>query len=324
MPLGAAMVLAAMLGSQVARADGPVPNGPGADFPVVTGEPYAVGTVSYTPANAMNYDAVGYASIGADGAAGVSAAHHTLPLPSYVEVTSLDSGKTILVRVDQRGPMQATNLIELSPAAAAQLGLTGGSAGVRVRRVNPPEAERAILRGGAAAPERMTTPKALLAVLARKLPGDGTVQLSPGVPLEKRMASVAGAPAAGPKPKARPFKSVAASPARSVGADFLAPPAKAVAMPRPVKPASAALAMADPAPAPTMTKPGAGTMVVQAGAYAVKANAQAVAGKLGARLDAAGAVWRVRMGPFVNIADAEAALAKARAAGYTARIQRAE
>ena len=93
LPLGAALVTIAMLGAPVARADGGA-SGPSGDFPVTVGEPYKVGDTSYTPANSMNYDAVGHVSVGEG--AGVTAAHHTLPLPSYVEVTALDTGKTVL------------------------------------------------------------------------------------------------------------------------------------------------------------------------------------------------------------------------------------
>ncbi|MBS0256047.1 MAG: SPOR domain-containing protein [Proteobacteria bacterium] len=331
LPLGAALVLAAMLGAGSARAAEGA-NGPAADFPVVTGEPYTVADTSFTPANTMNYDAVGHASVGEG--AGFSAAHHTLPLPSYVEVTSLSTGKTVLVRVDRRGPMQATNLIELSPAAAQALGVDADN-GVRVRRVNPPEAERALLRDGGTPPERMATPKALLAVLARRLPAQGTVQLSSGAALEQRVAVAA--PVVAPKPVAAPRVAAKPKARPSVGAAFAMAEDAAKSAPKPAQkpapvkpavvkkaaPAPVELAAAEDEPAPR-GKSASGSVVVQAGAYSVKANAQSVAKRLGARLDPAGKVWRVRMGPFVNIADAEAALAKARAAGYTARIQHAE
>src|SRR3546814_5701897 len=71
---------------------------------------------------------------------GISAAHKTLPLPSYVEVTSLETGRTILVRINDRGPFVSGRVIDLSSAAAEQLGMKRkGVAAVRVRRVNPPE-----------------------------------------------------------------------------------------------------------------------------------------------------------------------------------------
>ena len=51
----------------------------------------------------------------------ISAAHKTLPLPSYVEVTALDTGRTILVRVNDRGPMANDRLIDLSQATARKI-----------------------------------------------------------------------------------------------------------------------------------------------------------------------------------------------------------
>lgn len=142
-------------------------NGPQADYPVVLGASYDAAGRTYTPEDVLNYDEVGY--LAADAGAGVTAAHHTLPLPSYVEVTSLDTGRTALIRVERRGPMDGGELLGLSNAALEQLGLAAGAA-VRVRRVNPLEEHRALLRAGQAAPLRMDTPMPLVEVLRRKLP----------------------------------------------------------------------------------------------------------------------------------------------------------
>src|SRR3546814_13875405 len=81
--------------------------------------------------------------------------HKTLPLPSYVEVTALDTGRTILVRVNDRGPMVTDRLIGLSRGAAEQLGIADGVTAVRVRRTNPPAAERRLLRAGEPVRERI-------------------------------------------------------------------------------------------------------------------------------------------------------------------------
>ena len=155
------------------------------DLPIKIGEPYNVGGVLYTPADDLTYDEVGYASwygeelsggATANGEAfnpaGISAAHRTLPLPSYVEVTSLDSGRTILVRVNDRGPFSNDRLIDLSRGAAEQLGISGdGAAAVRVRRVNPPEQERVKLRTGQRAAARIDAPDALLSALRKRISG---------------------------------------------------------------------------------------------------------------------------------------------------------
>ncbi len=69
---------------------------------------------------------------------GMSAAHPTLPLPSYVRVTSIASGKTVVVRVNDRGPFIDSRLIDLSYTAAHKLGIVvGGSAQVEVQAVFP-------------------------------------------------------------------------------------------------------------------------------------------------------------------------------------------
>lgn len=68
----------------------------------------------------------------------VSAAHKTLPLPSLVEVTNLDNGRRMIIRVNDRGPFVGDRVIDLSRAAADQLGYRRqGIARVRVRYVGP-------------------------------------------------------------------------------------------------------------------------------------------------------------------------------------------
>jgi rare lipoprotein A len=66
-----------------------------------------------------------------------SAAHRNLPLPSYVRVTNLDNGQETIVRVNDRGPFDSDRLIDLSYAAAQQLGMVeGGEARVRLDLIN--------------------------------------------------------------------------------------------------------------------------------------------------------------------------------------------
>jgi len=142
---------------------------PVSDTPVRIGPPYTVRGVTYVPAAAPDFDEVGYASwygteSGDRTARGekfrpraITAAHTTLPLPSYVEVTSLDTGRTILVRVNDRGPFARDRLIDLSRGAAEALGIKAiGHAAVRVRRVEPPEKDRERLREGKSAAPRPT------------------------------------------------------------------------------------------------------------------------------------------------------------------------
>ena len=67
-----------------------------------------------------------------------TAAHKTLPLPSFVRVTNLDNGKSLVVRVNDRGPFHAGRIIDLSYAAAVKLGITHRGVGrVEVRALVP-------------------------------------------------------------------------------------------------------------------------------------------------------------------------------------------
>ncbi len=67
----------------------------------------------------------------------MTAAHKTLPIPIYVEVTNLDNGRKAIVRVNDRGPFHPGRIIDLSYAAATRLGVTRtGTANVRIRVID--------------------------------------------------------------------------------------------------------------------------------------------------------------------------------------------
>lgn len=131
------------------------------DYPVRIGRPYTVRGVTYKPAAEPGYEAVGLASWygnesgnrTANGekfrAKAITGAHTTLPLPSYVEVTALATGRTILVRVNDRGSFAHGRIIDLSHGAASLLGVVDASAAaVHLRVVDPPERDRERLRKG--------------------------------------------------------------------------------------------------------------------------------------------------------------------------------
>ncbi len=113
------------------------------------GKPYKIRGKWYTPAHDPDYDATGVASWygpnfhGRETANGeifdqyaISAAHPTLPLPSYVRVTNLENNKSIMVRVNDRGPFSSSRIIDLSKRTADLLGvIKKGTARVRVRYV---------------------------------------------------------------------------------------------------------------------------------------------------------------------------------------------
>jgi rare lipoprotein A len=148
----------------------PVPKG-GGTYRV--GKPYTVGGRVYTPEEDVNYREEGVASwygddfhgrLTANGEVfdmdGLSAAHPTLPMPCYARVTNLTNGKSLIVRVNDRGPYHGNRLIDVSHKAAELLDFKGnGVAHVRVEYVGRAPLEgsddtqlMATLRTGAPAP----------------------------------------------------------------------------------------------------------------------------------------------------------------------------
>ena len=358
-------------------------SGPQADYPQVLGEPFTVDGQLFTPEDVLSYDSVGYAAIDNAAGPGITVAHKTLPMPSYVEVTALDTGATILARVTERGPMTAARLVALSPDAAAQLG-AGEGAAVRVRRVNPPEHERAELRAGKSVPARLEVPQSLLAVLKQNLPATGSASLrSAAAESTAADTTLAAAPPAQPLPAlaqvpveasrpaaplvatngpqqagatdaslARSFDRVMGQrpagkrsyplpplPGASAGAPGAAPVSVTAAPSQP----RAVVVAANAAPPTDYSLPGrvtqaapqqartverapatvvrqisaSGNFVVQAAAFSERGNADRAANKLDGFVKKAGRFYRVRTGPYATRGQAEAALAKVRAAGYS-------
>ncbi len=68
----------------------------------------------------------------------MTAAHKTLPLPTYVRVTHLENGRSVIVKVNDRGPFHNNRIIDLSYSAAKKLGVTAkGTGAVEVSAINP-------------------------------------------------------------------------------------------------------------------------------------------------------------------------------------------
>jgi rare lipoprotein A len=66
-----------------------------------------------------------------------TAAHKTLPLPTYAEVENLENGRRVIVKINDRGPFKDNRIIDLSYGAALRLGMTGkGTARVEVRAID--------------------------------------------------------------------------------------------------------------------------------------------------------------------------------------------
>jgi rare lipoprotein A len=246
----------------------------------------------------QRYDAVGYASWygeemgGGRTAAGqpfdpaaITAAHNSLPLGSFVEITALDTGRTIVALVNDRGPGAGDRLIDLSRGAAQLLGITA-LAPVRVRLINPPPPDQLALRQGRAASPRIDAPQSLLTALRHKLPTRSAPAVARPVPSRQ-------APSRVTSPRAT-------SPRQAPGADYAAPgtaPRRWQAAPTPV------------------VRGGAG-LYVQVAALSNAARAQSLAASLGGRVEQAGSIFRVQIGPFANNALAQRARDDVARRGY--------
>jgi rare lipoprotein A len=182
----------------------PVPKG-GGTYRV--GRPYMVGGRVYVPEEDVNYREEGLASwygddfhgrLTANGEvfdmASLTAAHPTLPMPCYARVTNLSNGKSLIVRVNDRGPYSGNRLIDVSNKAAELLEFKGnGVARVRVEYVGRAPLEgsddrqlMATLRTGAPAPSpsrvRVASARPFVPEIANGRPIRGEVPMPEGRP----------------------------------------------------------------------------------------------------------------------------------------------
>ncbi len=193
-----------------------------------------------------------------------TAAHKTLPLPSFARVTNLDNGESVIVRVNDRGPFHDGRVIDLSYAAAVRLGITQrGTGRVEVRGLTP--GSEAALAGGEsrrARRERAAPVAAAPAAAAAPSRMDQLVEKLPAAP----------AAAAGGRVAAT--TSAAASNSEPVQVQALAPATAPVAAARP--PALAASAPARPDPAARAL----GSILLQVASFSSQDNAARALGQL--------------------------------------------
>ena len=281
-----------------------LPNDPGSPALADTVQSAGITDPQKSALALTSYDEVLPLSWPAAGEEGVAIRHASLPIPSYVEITRLDTGQTILARVAGRpiGTSPA-NSGQLSYAAAELLALgQRGTQAFRVRRVNPTEQDRAALRQGMAASARLDTPDILLVVLRKR--GSALKLPTPDLPVAKP-ATVATRADAGPAPVTRLS---ADHPQEKWGASFAAQ----------ASPATSAAPSQHPIDQSDNPR-----WFIQIAALSSEQRAKELAAKSGARISREGALFRVRAGPYPHREAAMAALGRVHAKGYPeARITR--
>jgi len=201
----------------------PVPKGGGS---YRLGRPYMVAGRTYVPREARDYREEGLASWYGDKFHGrrtangevfdmdsLSAAHPTLPIPSYVRVTNLDNRRSVVVRVNDRGPYHGDRVIDVSIGAARALGFHHrGTARVRVEYVGRAALDgsdehvlMATLRDGEPAPPPASIRLASARAPAWRGSGDrGDVPVPPDRPFTLGTADAPAAPPASEVTAARP------------------------------------------------------------------------------------------------------------------------
>jgi rare lipoprotein A len=302
-PLAACLVLSLTLAACASRPSGVSTTDPATKtqgtFKI--GQPYQVNGTWYYPSPDLNYDETGIASwygpdfhekSTANGETfdqnALSAAHKTLPLPSIVQVTNLDNGRSIEVRVNDRGPYASNRIIDMSRRGAQLLGFEGqGTAKVRVKVLSTESIQAqsiARLNGSDQPPAEVPQAAPRQTVVAQALPPIG------------------GAPAAPPRPSQQPYPTPVVSQAPSQAAALQEPELPNLVLLYPVKPTH---------------------IYVQAGAFSQGDNATRMQAKLaglgavsvtGARVNGID-VFRVRLGPLGTVDEADQVLTRAVNAG---------
>ena len=214
---------------------------------------------------------------------GLTAAHRTLQLPAIIRVTNLENGRSMLLRVNDRGPEKPGRILGVSPRAGALLGMAPGRA-AQIALVVEAEQSRAVAKG---------------------LPGEAPPPIA-----------IAAAPrAAVTREELAPLPGTREAPRREVQ-----PLPKAAPGPE-ATPVTRAVITALPE-AVTQGTPRPGRLFVDAGQFSQRDAAARVAARLpGARVTQQGsgrnAAFRVALGPFADVAGADLALERTLAAGLS-------
>lgn len=333
------------------------------------GDPYQINGAWYYPAEDYGYDETGIASYYGGEQQGVNfhgrltangeiydmnaltAAHQTLPLPSLVRVTNLENGRSIVVRVNDRGPYARGRILDMSRRSAQLLGYEGkGTAKIRVQILTEEsrQLKLAMLQGrGTAGTEIAAAPRTAVQSDALAPPtgsrSAGTVASATLPPPSETLAQTQnttsprqrnGRTTTTTTPLARPAAPVTAPFGQGSASDSFAPPPAAATPGRAAPPISrevAALPVPEQATARavvTQQQVRPSSMFVQAGAFANYDNAYRLSARLSrygktqiSQVNTGGQqLFRVRIGPVASVQEADNILEWVSADAPQARI----
>jgi rare lipoprotein A len=309
---------------RVATPQAPPPAAPGTPVPYKIGKPYKVEGIWYYPKPDYNYRESGIASWYGPGFHGrptangeifdqnaLTAAHRTLPLPSMVQVTNLDNGRSIKVRVNDRGPFSNGRIIDLSRRAADLLGFRRhGTAKVRVEILDAESRQLAAIGLGEEAARLAPDSAPMVPVTAAPL-STQTSTAGPDAPTAAPALDLGSSATSAEIKPTSPSPQSPAVPAEVIGTQTAGLPQPD---PGPLRPK-----LAEPVPDGVVTqmplRPA--RIFVQAGSFSKIVNAD----RLRARLSSLGPAqiarvmvekrrfYRVRFGPMVSVNEADRLLA---------------
>lgn len=333
------------------------------------GDPYQINGTWYYPAEDYGYSETGIASYYGGEGQGVNfhgrntangevydmnaltAAHQTLPMPSLVRVTNLENGRSVVLRVNDRGPFARGRIIDVSRRSAQLLGFENqGTARVRVEILadDSRSLKAAMLRAPAANETQVAAALPRAAIASDSLPPPPGARASAGTTVAALPPPSATLPPAETttatsgrqkgkvvqQPAARPAAPVVAQPAQQMApvapvrgqtaasraAAAPAAPTEIAALPVPQQPAATAMVTVNPVH-PT-------SLFIQAGAFSNYDNAYRMSVRLSryghakvTTVNGGGQqLYRVRLGPLTSVKDADSLLAEVTPVVPEARI----
>ena len=233
----------------------------------------------------------------------MSAAHPTLPIPSYARVTRVATGRSVVVRINDRGPFHQGRMIDLSYAAALKLGFAQlGSAEVELESIEPGQAVSPTLQAATATPPALATiPQAAAATPPGATTTPPAPAATPPAPAPTLQAATTTPPALETTPLAAAATPPAPAPTQQQAATTTPPDATTT------PPGAATTEQALPA------REQAAAVYVQVGAFSSRANAENLRSRLEdefgwlkdtVQVLAIGNLWRLHLGPYRTRDDA--------------------
>jgi rare lipoprotein A len=303
---------------------------------VKIGKPYRINGRLYTPRDERNYRETGTASWygpnfhgkpTANGERfdqnGISAAHRTLPLPSFVLVENLDNGRQLTVRVNDRGPFAHNRIIDLSRRAAQLLDMQrAGVARVRVTRIYPDGEDqpgpKPLPRVTIAAAPQAKVRSAPVRTAAAPVPVPVPVPAAPPALPERILLAQSEMGPDGPIPSTLPDTR------KTIRSVDVPQPGEAPQTDDPADWLDGGVDTAAESAPPAEEQGVAAGRMIQVAALSQSSSVVRLSAALGnipglgpvsTEMTASGLI-RVRVGPFVTAEEAESMLAKLKAAGY--------